>query len=73
MASGTPLPQYQDVKTSAAAMLWQVYHQRPRTQRAKVLALSIGSFLLFLFMVRVVLRVSSRPILLSRRGWPSRN
>lgn len=47
-----------EVKSGAAAMLWQVYHHRPRTQRAKVLTLSLMTFVLFLWMLRSLLKVS---------------
>ncbi|KAJ5541159.1 hypothetical protein N7494_006235 [Penicillium frequentans] len=51
MASSSPLPQFKEAKATATTMMWQVYHQRPRTPRSKAIAYSVLAFLFFLFML----------------------
>ncbi|OQE19813.1 hypothetical protein PENSTE_c014G07717 [Penicillium steckii] len=51
MASFNPSPQFGEPKSSASTFLWQVYHFRPRTQRAKTITFSGIAFLLFLWIL----------------------
>lgn len=51
MASSSPLPPFKEAKATATTMMWQVYHQRPRTPRSKAIAYSVLAFLFFLFML----------------------
>lgn len=59
MASSSPsLAKLGEAKSTATTLLWQVYHRRPRTQRAKAVALAAIAFLLFLYMLTSSSRVS---------------
>jgi hypothetical protein len=47
-----------EAKSVASTLLRQVYHLRPRSQRAKAIAISALTFFLFLYMLSSSSRVS---------------
>lgn len=60
MTSSSPsLSKLDEAKSTATTLLWQVYHRRPRTQRAKAFALAAITFFLFLYMLTSSSRVSA--------------
>ncbi|KAJ5290268.1 uncharacterized protein N7443_010521 [Penicillium atrosanguineum] len=44
-------PSIDEAKNAASTLLWQVYHRRPRSRRAKSIAFSALTILLFLYML----------------------
>lgn len=59
MASSSPsLSKLNEAKSTATTLLWQVYHRRPRTQRAKAITLAAITFFLFLCMLKSSSKVS---------------
>ncbi|KAJ5574081.1 uncharacterized protein N7459_008508 [Penicillium hispanicum] len=56
-----PLPLFEEAKTTVTTLLWQLYRQRPRTQKTRLAAISAIGFFLCLYMLSFSSRQQAQP------------